>query len=73
MKAQFGDTALSQNRVFTWARQFKGGQESVENKSHDRRPRSSLTDDNIRAVREVIEGDHRLTVDEIMSEVYISI
>ena len=25
LKAQFGDTTLSQNSVFTWARQFKGG------------------------------------------------
>ena len=65
MLAQFGDATLFQNRVFNWARQFKGGRESVENKSHDRCPRSSLTDDNICAVRELIEGGRRLTVDEM--------
>ena len=63
LKARFGDVTLSQNRVFTWARQFRGGRESVENKSPDRRPRSSLTDDNIRYVRALIEGDSRLTVE----------
>lgn len=73
LQAQFGDATLSQNRVFTWARQFKGGRESVENEGHDRRPRSSLTDDNIRAIRELIEGDRRLSVEEIASEVRISI
>ena len=30
LKEQFGDTTLSQNRVFTWARQFTGGRESIE-------------------------------------------
>ena len=66
LKAQLGD-ALSQNRAFTWARQFKGGWESVENESRPnyRRPRSSLTDDNISAVREHNEGDRRLTVDKM--------
>lgn len=73
LKAQFGDATLSQNRVFTWAREFKGGRERVENESHDRRPRSSLTDDNIRAVQDLIEGDRRFTVEEIASEVGISI
>ena len=51
--------------MFTWARQFKGSRESVENKSHDRRPRLSLADDNIRAIQEPIEGDHQLTVDKM--------
>ena len=32
LKAKFGDATLSQNRVFTWARQFKGCRESVEHK-----------------------------------------
>ncbi|XP_073989689.1 histone-lysine N-methyltransferase SETMAR-like [Rhodnius prolixus] len=72
LRAQFGDSTLSQNRVFTWAREFKGGRERVENESHDRRPTTSLTDDNIRAVRELIERDRRLTVEEISTEVGIS-
>jgi hypothetical protein len=72
LKAQFGDATLSRTQVFDWASKFKGGRESVENESHDRRPRSSLTDENICAVRDVIEGDRRLTVDEIASEVGIS-
>ncbi|XP_026316211.1 histone-lysine N-methyltransferase SETMAR-like [Hyposmocoma kahamanoa] len=72
LRAQFGDTTLSQNRVYTWAREFRDGRERVENESHRRRPRSSLTDENISAVRELIEGDRRLTVQEISSEIGIS-
>ncbi|XP_046683630.1 protein GVQW3-like [Homalodisca vitripennis] len=72
LQAQFGDTTLSQNRVYTWAREFRDGRERVENESHGQRPRSSLTDDNISAVRQLIEGDRRLTVQEISSEIRIS-
>ena len=28
LKAQFGDDTLSQNRMFTWVRQFKGGRKA---------------------------------------------
>lgn len=44
----------------------------VDNESHDRHPRSSLKDDNFRAVYELIEGEQRLTVDEIATDVSIS-
>lgn len=39
----------------------------VANQSHDRRPRTSITDENIRAIRELLKEDRRLTVDEIAS------
>lgn len=44
---QFGDTTLSGIQVREWASKIKGGRESVDNASHDRHPRSSLTDGNI--------------------------
>jgi histone-lysine N-methyltransferase SETMAR len=69
MRAQFGDMTLSSTQVYDWASKFKGGRETAENENHNRRPRSSLTDDNIRAICDLIEG---LTVDEIASEVNIS-
>jgi len=72
LRAQFGDMTLSSTQVYDWASKFKGGHEAVENESHNRRPRTSLTDDNIRAICDLIEGDRRLTVDEIASEVNIS-
>lgn len=43
----------------------------MDNVSHDKHPRSSLTDGNIRAVHDLIEGKQRLTVDEINAEVDI--
>jgi len=72
LRAQFGDMTLSSTQVYDWASKFKGGREAAENESHDRRPRTSLTDDNIRAICDLIEGDRHLTVNEIVSEVNIS-
>lgn len=72
LTAQFGDATLSRTQVFDWAKKFKEGREVVENESHQRRPRTSVTEDNIRLIRDLIEGDRRLTVDEIAREVQIS-
>ena len=71
LRAQFGDMTLSSTQAYDWAGTFKGGRDAAENESRNRRPRTSLTDDNIRAICDPIEGDRRLTVDEIASEVNI--
>ena len=44
----------------------------MRNTSHQRRPRTSTTPENIAAVRNLIEGDRRLTVVEICQELGIS-
>jgi histone-lysine N-methyltransferase SETMAR len=71
LRAQFGDMTSS-TQVYNWARKFKGGHEAVENESHNRGPRTSLMDDNIRAICDLTEGDRHLTVDEIACKVNIS-
>ncbi|KAJ9575996.1 hypothetical protein L9F63_007096, partial [Diploptera punctata] len=48
------------------------GQDSLENEPHQRRQRTSITADNIRAVRDLIEEDRRVTISEIASYVGIS-
>ena len=51
------------------AQKFVEGHERVENESHDR---TSITGNNIRRVRQLLEGDRHLTVMEIANEVGIS-
>jgi len=69
---QFKEETLSRARVFARHKQFTEGRERVENESHDRRPRTSVTGNNIRRVRQLLEGDRRLTVMESANEVGIS-
>lgn len=72
LTAQFGEETLSRARVFAWHKQFVEGRERVENESHDRRPRTSITAGNIDSVRQLVEGDRRLTTSDIAIEVGIS-
>lgn len=58
--------------VFDWDKKFESGQETVENESHNRRSRTSVSDDNIRAIRDFIDSDRRLKIDEIALVVSIS-
>jgi len=48
-QAQFGDGILvSRIQIFDWVKKFRSGRDAVENESYERRPRSSVTDENIR-------------------------
>lgn len=71
LQAEFGDDALSRIQVFDWIKKFRSGHDAVKNKSHERRPRSNVTE-NIQAVRKLVEDERRLTVVEISSKVGIS-
>lgn len=73
LRAQFGENALSWPRVKAWCAEFKKGREKVENMSHPRRPRSSITPGNIAVVRELIERDRRCTVAELSKETGIGV
>lgn len=72
LQAQFKDNTLKKTQVYSWHTQFLKGREAVENASHQRRPRTSVTNDNIRTVSRLLQDDRRLTVAEIASEVRIS-
>jgi hypothetical protein len=52
---------------------FRGGRDVLQNTGHQRRPRSSITPENIRAVHELTEGDRRLTVVEMCQELGVPI
>jgi len=68
LRAQYGESTLSKTQVKFWHKEFRRGRDAVQNTSHQRRPRISITPGNIAAVRDVIEGDRRLTVVEICQE-----
>ena len=70
--SQYGESTLSKTQVKFWHKEFRGGRDAVQNTSHQRRPRTSTTPENIAAVRDLIKGDRRLTVVEICQELGIS-
>ena len=72
LRAQYGKSTLSKTQVKFWHKEFRGGRDAVQNTSHQRRPRTSTTPENIAVVRDLIEGNCRLTVVEICQELGIS-
>jgi histone-lysine N-methyltransferase SETMAR len=68
LRAQYGESTLSKTQVKFWHKAFRGGRDAVQNTSHQRCPRTSITPENIAAIRVLIEGDRRLTLVEICKE-----
>ena len=72
LRAQYGESTLSKTQVKFWHKEFRGGRDAVQNTSHQWRPRTSTTPENIAAVRDLTEGNRQLTVVEICQELGIS-
>jgi hypothetical protein len=72
LETAYEDSALSRARVFDWYKSFKEGRTSVENLSHERRPATSVNDENIEKVKEIVLENRRVTEREIASELGIS-
>ena len=68
LRTQYGETMLLKTQVKFWHKEFHGGRDAMQNTSHQRHPRTSITPKNIAAVHDLIEGDRRLTVVEICQE-----
>ena len=71
--SQFGEKCLSRTRVFEWAKEFRDGRDRVENEPHPRRPRTSVTPENINRIEHLILDNRRINVREVSEELGISI
>jgi len=62
LRPQYGESTLSKTQMKFCHKEFRGGRDAVQNTSHQRCPKTNTTPENIAAVRDLIEGDRRLTV-----------
>ena len=69
----FGNEALSPTQIKQWFKRFKDGHASVESDPRSGRPSTSRKEEVMDQVREKVLEDRRLTVQEIVAEVGISI
>ena len=60
----FKEESLSQARVYEWFSRFKRGDMSLEDQPRSGCPSTSITDENIKKIRDVIMFDRRRTIDE---------
>jgi len=65
LKIAFGEEAMCRTQTYEWWKRFKEGRTSVVDDPRLGRPSTSITDDNVAKVREVIRSNRRLTVREV--------
>lgn len=63
---------MSRTQVFEWFGRFKRGEMSLEDQSRSGRPSTSRTDENIEKIRQKINEDRRLTIDQVSEETGVS-
>ena len=68
----FGDETMSQKNVYKWYRYFKEGREHVDDFQRSGRPSTSIDDQNINKIKEMMSGNCRLTIRELVDMVGIS-
>jgi hypothetical protein len=68
----YGESILSRARIFDWYKSFKDGRTSLENLPHDRRPATSINEENVEKVKKIVLENRHVTEREIASELNIS-
>ena len=68
----FGESTLSRTQVFEWHKSFSEGRQVVENLPYASRPSTSVNDDNIEKVKEIVLKNHRVGIREVVKALNIS-
>ena len=68
----FGESTMSKTRVWLWYNQFKEYREDVKDDALPGRPSTSITDENIEAVKKMILDNRRITIREVADDIGIS-
>jgi [histone H3]-lysine36 N-dimethyltransferase SETMAR len=71
LNSVFGDEAPSQRTVYEWYANFKRGRVELCDESREGRPATAVTPENIDAVRNLLQEDHRTTYREIKAHLGI--
>ena len=67
----FGESVISRTQVQLWYNRFKEGLEDVNDEARPGRPSMSTTEKNIKAVKNMILHNHRITIREVANNVSI--
>ena len=68
----FGDETMSQKNGYKWYRDFKEDRERVDNLERSGRLSTSIDNQNINKIKEMVLGNRRLTIGELVDMVGIS-
>jgi len=65
LKKVYGDECLSHTQIFKWFKRFKEGREEIRDDQHPGHPSTSKTDANIKKVGEIVQQNHRLSIQAV--------
>ena len=68
----FGESTLSRTQVLEWHKAFSEGHEVVENLLHASRPSTSVNDDSIKKVKNIVLGNRGVGIRQIAEALNIS-
>jgi len=71
LRTVYKEPALSYDSVRRWVIKFKSGSRDISDKPRSGRPKTAVTNDNKRRVDEMILGNRRVTVRDIIDEIGI--
>src|SRR5436190_13198683 len=71
LNSVFGDEAPSQRTIYEWYADFKRGRVELCDESREGRPATAVTPENIDAVRNLLQEDHRTIYREIKAHLGI--
>ena len=69
----YGPSCVSYDTVRSWKKKYESGLESIKNAPKPGRPKSASREEIVSKIEEIIEGDARFTVRDIVRKVGISI
>ena len=60
---------MSKTRVYEWYKRFQDGREDVEDYERPGRPSTSITDENVEKLKEMVMNDRRIIIKEVAGDV----
>ena len=72
LQKAFGGDTMSKPRVYEWYKRFQEGREDIEDDARSGRPSTSISDENVEKVKEIVLANRRITIREVAEETGIS-
>lgn len=73
LQKAFGDETMSQKNVYKWYKDFKEGRERVDDLERSGRPSTSIDEQHIKKIKELVLENRRLTIRDLADMLAISI